>query len=148
MRLTLDPSLDPADYGFAHDIRVRYAEVDTMGVVHHAAYLPYLEEARVAFVRALGERAGSAASYEDVRARGIDLAILEAFVAYRRPLRFAEVVRIHVRPGAFTTATFQIAHLLTVGEEVRATAVTVHGCLTPSGRPTLVPGWLRALAED
>ena len=25
-----------------------------MGVIHHAAYLPYLEEARVEFLRALG----------------------------------------------------------------------------------------------
>ena len=46
-------SLDPADYVFSHYLRVRFAETDAMGIVHHAAYLPYLEEARVEYLRAL-----------------------------------------------------------------------------------------------
>jgi acyl-CoA thioester hydrolase len=139
VRTTLDPSLDPADYAFAHPVRARFAETDAMGVVHHAAYLPYLEEARVAYLRALGH------PYTVMRAEGIDAAVLEVFVAYRRPLRFDDVVTVHLRLGATTAATFQLAYLLTVDGEARATAVTVHGCLTAEGRPTRVPGWLRGL---
>ena len=33
-----------------HRLSVRYAETDQMGVVHHASYLVYLEEARTAGV--------------------------------------------------------------------------------------------------
>ena len=33
-------------------IRVRYAETDQMGVVHHASYLVYMEEGRTALMRA------------------------------------------------------------------------------------------------
>jgi acyl-CoA thioester hydrolase len=142
VRLSLEPSTDPVDYPFSHDIRVRFAETDAMGVVHHAAYLPYLEEARVAYLRAVGR------PYSVVRADGLDLAVLEVFTSYRRPLRFDEVVRVHLAVAAVTTASFQIAYLLAVDTEVRATAVTVHGCLAPSGRPTRVPAWLRDLASE
>jgi acyl-CoA thioester hydrolase len=139
VRVSLDPSLDPATYRYTHEVRVRFAETDAMGVVHHASYLPWLEEARIAF---LGE---SGRPYEDVRAAGIDVAVLEVFVAYRKPLYFGEVVQVHVHTDALTMATFQIAYLLTVGGEARATAVTVHGCVAPNGHPTRVPPWLRAL---
>jgi acyl-CoA thioester hydrolase len=139
-RLALDPPLDPAAYRHTHDVRARFAETDAMGVVHHAAYFVWLEEARIAFLRSTGR------PYETVRAEGLELAVLEAFAAYRKPLRFDEVVRIHMRFGELTTATFQIAYLLTVEGEARATAVTVHGCISPSGVPTRVPPWLRALA--
>ena len=54
MRLELVPSLLPADYSFVHGLRVRFAETDAMGIVHHSRYLPYLEEARVEYLRSLG----------------------------------------------------------------------------------------------
>jgi acyl-CoA thioester hydrolase len=139
VRLALEPSLDPADYRFTHPVRVRFAETDAMGVVHHAAYLPYLEETRIAFLEAAGH------PYEQVRAGGVDIAVLEVFAAYRRPLRFGEEVVVHLGAGAPTVATFQIGYLLTVGGEARATAVTVHGCVGPTGSPMRVPGWLRGL---
>lgn len=40
---------------------------------------------------------------------------------------------------------YQIAYLLSVDGEVRATAVTAHGCLTPDGRPTRLPAWMAEL---
>ena len=54
MRLSLVPSTDPADYAFVHSIRTRFAETDAMGIIHHGAYLPYLEEARAALLRHVG----------------------------------------------------------------------------------------------
>ena len=36
------------------EIRVRYAETDQMGVVHHGNYALYLEMARIAWLRKLG----------------------------------------------------------------------------------------------
>ena len=69
--------------------------------------------------------------------------MLEVFVQYRRPLYFDEEVEVAVMAGAVTRATFQIAYLLTVGGEARATAVTVHGCVDGRGRPVRLPGWVR-----
>lgn len=140
MRLELQPSLDPCDYAFAHRVRVRFAETDAMGIVHHSRYLPYLEEARVEYLRHLGH------PYHVLRAEGVDYAVLEAYVQYRRPLRFDDEVIVHLHLGAATRATFQMGYLLTVGGEVRATAVTVHGCVNADGRPTRMPAWLLALS--
>lgn len=141
MRLALDPSTDVAAYRFHHRIRVRFAETDAMGVVHHAAYLPYLEEARVAWLRDIGH------PYDSVRAEGVDFGVLEAFVQYRQPLRFDELVDVHLTLGALTRTTFQIAYLLTVTDEVRATAVTVHGAMGPTGRPGRLPAWTIELGD-
>ncbi len=137
----MEPSLDPAGYQYAHDLRVRFSETDAMGIVHHSRYLPYLEEARVEYLRAINH------PYDTLRAEGFDIAVLEVAVQYRQPLRFDEVVRVHLVLGAATRTTFQIAYLLTVGGEVRATAVTVHGCVTAAGRPVRLPEWLARFGE-
>ncbi len=139
MRLSLTPSLDPDDYSFVHPIRTRFAETDAMGIIHHGSYVPYLEEARAALLRDLGH------PYDEVRAGGIEFAVLEAYVRYRQPLYFDEVVDVHVALGNLTRTTFQVGYLLTVAAESRATAVTVHGAVDPQGRGRRVPRWLETV---
>ncbi|HEY0520909.1 MAG TPA: thioesterase family protein [Ilumatobacteraceae bacterium] len=143
MRLSIDPSLEASDYPFSHRIRVRFAETDAMGIVHHSRYLPYLEETRVAYLRHLGH------PYAEMRAEGIDYAVLECFVQYRQPLKFDEELDVHLRLAAITRTSFQMAYLITVGgharSDVRASGVTVHGCITAAGRPTRLPTWLTSV---
>ena len=55
---------------------------------------------------------------------------------------FDEVVDVHLTAGAVSRATFQLAYLLTVDEEVRATAVTVHGCVDDTGKAVRLPAWI------
>lgn len=136
MRVAAEPSLQPADYPFRHRIRVRFAETDAMGIVHHSRYLPYLEEARVAYLRAIGH------PYTEWREAGLDSAVLEAYVRYRRPLRFDDVVDVHLLLASASRTTFQMAYLLTLDDDAAATAVTVHGMVTAAGRPTRLPEWL------
>jgi acyl-CoA thioester hydrolase len=142
VRQSLEPSRQAGDYQFVHQVRTRFAETDAMAIIHHAAYLPYLEEARVAYLRHLGH------PYNDVRAEGRDMAVLEAAVQYRRPLRFDEMVDVHLTAGAVTRTTFQIAYLLTVAGEVRATAVTVHGCVDGTGKAARLPEWVGSTFGD
>lgn len=139
MRISVEPPNDPAGYEFSHRLRVRFAETDAMGIVHHSRYLPMLEEARVAFLRHIGH------PYSDIRADGIDMNVLEAWVRYRRPLRFDDEVDIHVRLASVERASFQMSYLVSVAGEERATGVTAHGCVTADGRPTRLPDWLREL---
>ncbi|MDJ0769166.1 MAG: thioesterase family protein [Ilumatobacter sp.] len=140
MRITTEPSTDTADYEFSHRIRVRFAETDAMGIVHHSRYLPMLEEARIAYLRHIGH------PYQSIREDGIEMNVLEAWVRYRMPLEFDDLVDVHVHLATIERASFQMAYLLAVGGEVRATAVTAHGCVTPAGRPVRLPGWFRDLA--
>src|SRR3981081_2243540 len=107
-RMTFDLPTDPAAYPFAHQLRVRFAETDAMSVVHHAAYLPYMEEARVEYLRVLGH------PYDQVRSEGIDFTVLEAGVRYLQPLRFDEIVTVRVALSWVKAATFQIGCLLAV----------------------------------
>src|SRR3954452_17387105 len=102
VRLSVEPSLDAATYPFHHRIRVRFAETDAMGIVHHSRYLPYLEEARVAYLRHVGH------PYTEWRAAGIDSAVLECALRYRRPLQFDDEVDVHLRLAAATRTTFQM----------------------------------------
>jgi acyl-CoA thioester hydrolase len=149
-RQSLQPSRDVRDYAFTHRLRTRFAETDAMGVVHHAAYLPYLEEARVEYLRSIGHpydlvRAGESS---DEAGAGREFPVLEVSVHYRQALRFDDEVDVSLVVGAVTRATFQIAYLLCVGGEVRATAVTVHGCIDGRGRPARLPAWVRERASE
>ena len=139
MRISSDPSTDPADYEFSHQLRVRFAETDAMGIVHHSRYLPMMEEARVAYLRHIGH------PYQSIRDEGIEMNVLEAWVKYRRPLLFDDVVDVHVNLASVERASFQMGYLLTVDGEERATGITAHGAVTPQGRPVRLPNWLRDL---
>jgi acyl-CoA thioester hydrolase len=141
VRLSVDPSTNPDHYEFRHQIRVRFVETDAMGVVHHSNYLPYFEEARVAYLRHIGH------PFTEWRDEGLESPVLESFVRYRQPLRFDDVLTVHLALADLTRATFQMAYLVTVDDEpdsnaTRATGVTVHGCVTTEGRPTRLPRWL------
>ncbi len=140
MRLTSEPSTSPGDYAFTHRIRVRFVETDAMGIVHHSNHLAYFEETRVAYLRHIGH------PFTEWRDEGLESPVLESFVQYRQPLHFDEEIDVHVALADTTRATFQMAYLVTVADEVRATGVTVHGCATTDGRPTRLPAWLIELA--
>lgn len=140
MRVTVVPSLAPSDYSFTHRLRVRFAETDAMGVVHHASYLLYLEETRVEFLRAAGY------PYDKVRAEGVEFPVAEVSVRYRRPLRFDDRVEVHAVLGQVGAATFQMAYLIASAGEPSATAVTLHAAVDTAGRAVRIPGWVRGLA--
>lgn len=147
MRLSADPSTSPIDYDFTHDIRVRFVETDAMGIVHHSNYLHYFEETRVAYLRKIGH------PFTEWRDAGLESPVLESFVQYRKPLAFDDLITVHLDLAEVTRATFQMAYLITVADpdglvQVRATGVTVHGCVTTQGRPTRLPAWLVAMAAD
>lgn len=143
MRATFEPPTDPGAYPFTHRLRVRFAETDAMGVVHHGAYLPYLESARVEYLRAVGH------PYAELREAGVELPVVEVVARYLRPLYFDEEVDVHLVVASSAAATVQLGYLVAVDGEARATAVTVHGVVAVgTGRPVRAPSWLRELAPS
>jgi len=113
-----------------------------MGVVHHGSFLLYLEEARVAYLRAAGH------PYPELRATGVDIAVIEAGQRYLRPAYFDDLLDVHLLVSAARGCTFQIGYLVTAEEQAIATAVTVHATLdVATGRPRRLPAWLAALAS-
>jgi len=139
MRVDLDISIDPNDYSFSHDIRVRFAETDAMGVMHHSSYVAFLEETRVAYLRALGR------PYGDLRAEGFELAVLELVLQYRQSARFEDVIEVHTRVRSMRGASFQMDYLLLIEGSICASGATVHGVVDQQGRATRAPAWLKEL---
>lgn len=72
-------------------VRVRYAETDAMGIVHHAVYPVWMELGRSDFLRELGQ------SYAEWEAQGVRMSVGEIQVKYRSPARFDELVEVHTR---------------------------------------------------
>jgi acyl-CoA thioester hydrolase len=139
VRLSLDIPTEPGAYPFSHIIRVRFAETDAMGVAHHSSYVPWFEETRVEYLRALGH------PYREIRAEGLDLAVLELVAQYRQSARFEDEVTVHTRVSSVKGATFQMDYLLMLDDAICAVAATVHGVVDANGRATRAPAWLRAL---
>lgn len=116
-----------------HQLRVRYAETDQMGVAHHGAWIAWLEEARIEWLRAQGR------SYRQLEADGVFMPVIEVNVRYRQPARFDECLELEtvgeVRPPSrmqFTTTIRREDTLLGEG------TVTV-AAVDRAGRPIRVP---------
>jgi len=135
------PATFPPGASVTQFLRARFVETDAMGVVHHASFLSWLEVARVELLRAAGH------PYDEVRASGIDFAVVDVRVHYERPVKFDDEVAIEVRLGDVTKAAFVLDYVVRVGASRCATAATRHAALGTDGRPRRLPPWLAGLAK-
>lgn len=65
-------------------IRVRYAEVDSMGYLHHGNYAAYFEQGRTDLIRNLGM------SYREIEEKGFALPVRDMNVRYFLPAVYDE----------------------------------------------------------
>ena len=116
-----------------HAIRVRYAESDQMGVAHHGAYVPWLEEARIEWLRSIGH------SYRQLETEGILMPVIELAVRYKRSLRFDDqaVLATEAVVAGPTRMTFRtrVSH----GDVLCAEAEVTVACVNREGRPIRLP---------
>jgi acyl-CoA thioester hydrolase len=123
-------------FAFTHRVRVRFAETDAQGIAHHASFVVWLEEARVAYLAAF------AGGYRAIRERGIEALTTGVHVEYARAAFFDDVLEVGVRCGELRGARFRFDY------EVEREGVPVaHGWTThatvdaATRRPTRVPEW-------
>jgi acyl-CoA thioester hydrolase len=136
-RLHYNPLMSP-DY-FPVKVRVRYAETDQMGVVHHAVYPVWFEVARSTLARESG------VAYSEWERQGFLLMVAELRCRYRRPARYDEEVTVGVRVAQAASRRVVFAYrvesesgeLLVEGETVHVTVDRA------TGRPTIAPRQLR-----
>ncbi|MGH7497647.1 MAG: acyl-CoA thioesterase [Gemmatimonadales bacterium] len=121
-------------------VRVNYSETDQMGVVYHARYLVWLDVARTEHLRLSG------ASYRDLEAEGLRLAVSEVSVRYRQPARFDDLIRIRcwVRDAATRRVEFGYAVDHAGDGRLLATASTSLLALGADMRLTTLPDRVRA----
>ena len=74
------------------EIRVRYAETDKMGIVHHSNYLIWFEAGRSDLCRARGF------SYKEMEERDDALMVVaESYVRYKSPAYYEDLIDIRTR---------------------------------------------------
>jgi acyl-CoA thioester hydrolase len=82
-----------------HRLRVRYAETDQMGVVHHRNYLVYFEESRTNLMRDRG------CSYAEMERRGWALPVRSVSLRYRAPAYYEDELCVRTRVGKLRAAS-------------------------------------------
>jgi len=128
-----------------HRLRVRYSETDQMGVVHHSSYLVYLEEGRLALMRALGF------PYEEVERRGFGMAVRSVELRYRAAARYGDELLVQTTIERLRGASIRYGYAVqrVSDRELLATGGVEVACLTLRGefRPVPVPDDIRLAIE-
>ena len=126
-------------------IRVRYAETDQMGVVHHAAYLPWLEVARTEYLRQRG------LPYKALEERGINMPVLKVEIEYLRPALYDDLLSVSAKLEAASAVRFRFFYEVRrdQDEALLCRGRTFHAATGRDGRPKRVPAELmRILGGD
>ena len=115
--------------------RVRYAETDNMGVVHHAAYLVWFEEGRSAYIREKGW------SYADIEASGYFLAAAELNARYLRATQYDQQVTVNtwIEDVQSRAITFGCEVFVTNSSEIAFRGTLKLICLDSDGKITRIP---------
>jgi acyl-CoA thioester hydrolase len=122
-------------------LRVRYTEVDRMGVAHHRNHLVWFEIGRTELMRAAG------IPYARVEDEGIFLPVIEVTCAYRAAARYDDVLSVTTELREFGAARVTFAYRLVRETDgvLIATGTTTHAAVDPRGRPRRFPLNLRRM---
>ena len=123
-------------------MRVRYADTDASGAVHHASYLAYFEVARVEALRGMGVPVGEFAE------RGVAMPVIEAGVKVLRPARLDDLLEVVVFLERIGPASFSFDYEVLRDGLLLATGLTRMVVIdAESGRALRLPTWVRELLE-
>ena len=123
-------------FTFSTEVQVRFAETDAQGIAHHAAFVVFLEVARVAW---LDEYAGG---YQSIRDRGIEALTTEVSLRYHRAAHFHDLLTVWVRCAEIRGARFRYEYRVERNGELIADGHTGHATVdATSRRPIRVPDW-------
>jgi len=114
-------------------IRVRYAETDRMGFLHHANYFVYFEQGRTELLRKKG------LSYRDVEDAGHFLVVVEIGCKFKRPARYDD--ELTVRTIVERVTHVKIVHRYEVLRDgvLLAEGHSTLACVDRDGRPQALP---------
>ena len=105
------------------EIRVRYAETDKMGIVHHSNYLVWFEAGRTDLCRARGF------SYRDMEDEDNALLVVaESYCRYKSPAYFEDVLTIRTQVSEVRSRSVRFAYEVVRGsdETLVAEGETLH----------------------
>lgn len=115
------------------DIRVRYAEVDAFGYLHHAWYFVYFELGRTELLRQNGVR------YRDLEQRGVYYVVARLECHYKAPARYDDIVTLTTTTERLTPVRVEHSYRLRRGGELLTEANSTLVCVGRHGRPAPLP---------
>lgn len=116
---------------------VRYAETDQMGIVHHSAYVPWLEMGRVDWLLAMGD------SYAELEKSGIFFPVIAIAISYRAPAHFGEMITVETSLAGLKSRWLQFSYQVLGPGGLLASATSEHITQGQNGRATRLPGELQ-----
>jgi acyl-CoA thioester hydrolase len=123
----------------SHDVtvRVRYAETDRMGLLHHANYFVYFEMARTEVLRQRG------ISYREIEDAGHFLVIVDIDCKFKRPAHYDDLLTVRTTVERVTHV--KIVHRYEVFRDglLLAEGHSTLACVDRDGKPQALPEMLR-----
>ena len=118
-------------------IRVRYAETDRMGLLHHANYLVYFEQGRTELLRRTGR------TYKDVEDEGFFLVLAKLEIRYRQPARYDDLLTLRTIVTRTTPVRIEHRYELLRDGVLLAEGSSTLACIDREGKLQAIPEWLR-----
>ena len=124
-------------------LQVRYAETDSMRIVHHSNYIVYFEEGRSAYARQRGK------PYSALEASGLFLTVTEVNARYVKPAIYEQNLTIYAWIAEMKSRglTFQYEIADSETDDTMVTGMTKHICITHEGKITRIPDAWRAWGD-
>ena len=115
-------------------VEVRFAETDLMQVVHHAAFLPWMEMGRIAYMKAQGM------PYTEI-SRTHHFSVVNVSLQIRRSLTFGDTARVTTTLDVVGTRKLQFNYQIhnAHSQALVATGSTEHVCVDLAGRAARIP---------
>lgn len=111
-----------------------------MGYAHHSAFVVWMEEARIEWLRSIGH------SYRQLEEQGVLMPVVELQLDYRKPFRFDDVVVLDTAVEAVGRSRIQFKTLFRLdgATDVQAEGRVVIACINREGRPQRMPAGVAA----
>lgn len=121
------------------DVRVRYAETDAFGYLHHAQYLVYFEMGRTELLRVNGLR------YRDMEERGLFYVVARFDCRYRAPARYDDLLVLTTRTAKLSRVRVDHQYELRRDGQLLTEAGSTLVLVDRGGKPTTMPDDLYAI---
>lgn len=117
--------------------RVRYSEVDGMGIVHHSRYFLYFEHGRTELLREAGH------AYRSLEESDRFLVVTETRCRHRSPAFYDDLLDVRTRVLEVGHVRVTFGYRLFRGETLVAEGETTLACLDSDRHPVPVPPEIR-----
>ena len=115
----------------SYERKAHYYETDQMGMIHHANYVHWLEEARIDYLEQVGM------GYKSMEEAGVFSPVLSISCRYKHMVHFDDVIRVQMKLAEYNGIKYKISYRITdaASGQVRALAETEHCFLSKEGKP-------------